>query len=512
MRKTFSKVVSAVLSAAMVLSLGAGVAVNGSSVSAEDEVQVTEEQPTATEDETQEGTDVEGVTYGYSAYLGFQTDGPYAYRDPCMDKTNGLTNKDYKYETQCMLPVDKPEVAATDVTSVKQVMSAPGQYTVSISGIDLVNKANISKKGTVTKATCFNMLYVTTDIPLTNKNVKCTNVTLKIDGKELKTLSEAPCKTDAKGYYQFMIADNYADSFNADNGIYKTLADYVNTGIYCNIEDAKKEIVGDKNKLTILPTSSVEISYTIEGGDWSKLPLAGTIGMKFTDGDFIYKVTGSASATTAGAVQIVGLSDAGKTKATLEIPAVVKEDKLTKAEYKVSSIAASALRTAAAKTVCFEESAVTSLPSGVFKGATALTTVKLGAKIKKIPSSAFEGCKKLTTVKMSDAVSSIGSKAFSGCTSIKTFKVSKSTKSISSKAFEGCTALTSVTLGKSTKKIGSSAFTNCKKLSKLAVSQKVKVSKNAFKGCKKTIKVSGKAANKKYTVEQIKKSGYKKVK
>ena len=38
------------------------------------------------------------------------------------------------------------------------------------------------------------------------------------------------------------------------------------------------------------------------------------------------------------------------------------------------------------------------------------------------------------------------------------------------------------------------------------------VGKNAFKGCKKTIKVSGKSANKKFTVEQIQKSGYKKVK
>ena len=62
------------------------------------------------------------------------------------------------------------------------------------------------------------------------------------------------------------------------------------------------------------------------------------------------------------------------------------------------------------------------------------------------------------------------------------------------------------------KSIGSSAFLNCKNITKLVVNQKVKVSKNAFKGCKKTIKVSGKAANKKYTVEQIKKSGYKKVK
>lgn len=495
MRKTFSKLVSAALSAAMVLSLGAGVAVNGSSAAAEDEVQVTDEQPTTTEEETQEGTDVEGVTYGFSAYLGFQTDGVWAYRDPCMSK-NGLTNKDYKYETQCMLPAGKAEVEATDVTSVNQIMSAPGEYTVSISGIDLVNKTNVDKKGNVSKATTFNMLYVSTDIPKSNAGVKCTNVTLKIDGQEIKTIKEAPCKPDSDpAYYDFMIADNYASNDGIDTSeIY-----------YGSSTDSK-------TRLTILPTSSIEISYTIEGGDWSNLPLAGTLGMKFTDGDFTYKVTKAGSATTAGAVQIVGLSDAGKAKATLEIPAVVKEDKLTKAEYTVSSIAASALRTVAAKTVCFEESAITSLPSGVFKGATALTTVKLGAKIKKIPSSAFEGCKKLTTVKMAATVSSIGSKAFSGCTSLKTFKASKSTKSIGSKAFEGCSALTSVTLGSATKKIGSSAFTNCKKLSKLAVSQKVKVSKNAFKGCKKTIKVSGKAANKKYTVEQIKKSGYSKVK
>lgn len=403
MRKLFSKVMSAALSTAMVVTLGAGAV--GSVASAAEEEQA----------------DVSGVTYGYTAYIGFQTDGPYAYRDPVLS-SNGLTSKTYKYESQAMLPVDKAEVEATDVTSVNPVMSSEGEYTTSISGIDLVNKKNISKKGTETKATTFNMLYVTVDVPLTNKGVKLTDVTLKIDGEVVKTLKEAPNKGDAKDGYQFMIADNYAPADKTD----------------------ASEIFNANDKLEILPTSSIEISYKISGGDWSKLPLAGTMGMKFSEGDFTYKVTQPASSTTEGTVQLTGFSTEGKTKSAIQIPATVNESNITNATYKVTGI-----------------------KSGAFK-ASSIKSADLtkAANIKAIPSNAFNGCKNLATVK----------------------------------------------LGSKIKKIGASAFLNCKNLTKLVVNQKVTVSKNAFKGCKKTIKVTGKAANKKYTVQQIKKSGYTKVK
>ena len=449
MRKLFSKLMSTTLSAAMLITLGAGTVGNVAS---------------AAEDEQ---ADVSGVTYGYTAYVGFQTDGPYAYRDPVLS-SNGLTNKTYKYETQAMLPVDKAEVEATDVTSVNPVMSAEGEYTTSISGIDLVNKKNISKKGTETKATTFNMLYVTVDVPLTNKGVKLTDVTLKVDGKVVRTLKEAPNKSDARDGYQFMIADNYAPADGTD----------------------ASEIFNANDKLEVLPTSSIEISYKISGGDWSKLPLAGTMGMKFSEGDFTYQVTQPASSTTEGKVQLTGLSTEGKAKSAIEVPATVNETKITNAAYKV-----------------------TGLKSGAFK-ASSIKSADLtkAVNIKSIPSNTFNGCKNLTTVKLNSVIKSIGSSAFAGCTSLKTFATGKATASIGSKAFSGCTKLQSVTLSKATKKIGSSAFLNCKNITKLVVNQKVKVSKNAFKGCKKTIKVSGKAANKKYTVEQIKKSGYKKVK
>lgn len=450
MRKVFSKTMSAVLSAAMIITLGSGTV--GSVVS-------------AAEDDDQ--SNVSGVTYGYTAYIGFQTDGPYAYRDPVLS-SNGLKSKTYKYETQAMLPVDKPEVQATDITSTNPVMSKEGEYTTSISGIDLVNKKNVSKKGTETKATTFNMLYVTVDIPLSNKGVKLTDVTLKIDGNVVKTLKEAPNKSDASDGYQFMIADNYAPGDGTD----------------------ASEIYNNNDKLEILPTSSIDITYKISGGDWSKLPLAGTMGMKFIEGDFTYEVTQPASSSTEGQVKLTGLSTEGKAKDSVEIPATVNEAKITNATYKI-----------------------TGLKSGAFKSSDVKTVdMTNAANIKSIPSNTFNGCKKLTSVKVNSAVKSIGSSAFAACTGLKTFTAGKSTASIGSKAFSGCTNLQSVTLGQATKKIGSSAFLNCKNLSKLSVSQKVKISKNAFKGCKKTISVSGKAANKKYTVEQIKKSGYSKVK
>lgn len=450
MRKVFSKVISAALSAAMIITLGAGSV--GSIASAAEE---------------NDESDVSGVTYGYTAYIGFQTDGPYAYRDPVLS-SNGLKSKTYKYETQAMLPVNKTSVEATDITSTNPVMSSEGEYTTSISGIDLVNKANVSKKGDETKATTFNMLYITVDIPLTNKGVKVTDVTLKIDGETVKTLKEAPNKSDARDGYQFMIADNYAPGDGTD----------------------ASEIFNDKDKLEVLPTSSIDITYKISGGDWSKLPLAGTMGMKFSEGDFTYEVTQPASSSTEGEVKLTGLSTEGKTKDTVDVPATVDEAKVTNATYKV-----------------------TGLKSGAFKSSDVKTVNLTNAKnIKSIPSNTFNDCKKLTTVKMNSVAKSVGASAFAGCTSLKSFTAGKATASIGSKAFSGCTSLQSVTLGQATKKIGASAFLNCKNLTKLSVSQKVSVGKNAFNGCKKTITVYGKAANKKYTVEQIIKSGYKKVK
>ena len=109
-----------------------------------------------------------------------------------------------------------------------------------------------------------------------------------------------------------------------------------------------------------------------------------------------------------------------------------------------------------------------------------------------IGAKAFENCKKLKKVKVGSTITSIGSSAFKKCTKLTGITYNKAIKSIATSTFEGCTSLSKITLGSKVKKI--------------------KVTKGAFKGCKKTIKVTGKKANKKYTVAQIKKSGYKKVK
>lgn len=542
MRKTFSKIVSGVLSAAMVLSLGTGVMLGSTSQVA-----------SAADDE---------VAVGYSAYLGFQTNGPFAYRDPMMDKPTtpvadrtGYFSTQYKYETQCMLPNSKDEsVVATDVNSVKQVMDKAGKYSVSISGIDLKNKYTheeiVSKKtgekqikDTYCKA--FNMLFITTNIPLTNKGVKCTNVELKIDGKSIKTLKVAPCKSDAAGYYQFMVADNYAADFDEKGpgaiaqGI-KTREEYVGTGIYNKFKDYKDwEQVDDAedptfgpNALSIMPTDSIELSYEITGGNWNDLPIVGAEGKVIEVGDFKYQIMVAPTSSTPGQASLVGVSAAGlANKGTLTIPTTIKDDKVTKSSYKVIAINEGALSAATATTV--DMGTWAAVPDKLCKGNKAVTTVKLGSatkigknafdgctaltaidasKIKSIGSSAFAGCTKLSSVKFGTAITSIGTKVFTGCKALKTIKLGKNIKSIGTSAFEKCAALKTVTLGKKTSKIGSKAFASCKKLSKLAVSTKVKVTKNAFKGCKATIKVTGKAANKKATVKNIKKSGYKKVK
>ena len=56
MRKVFSKLMSTTLSAAMLITLGAGTVGNVASAAEDDQA------------------DVSGVTYGYTAYVGFQTE------------------------------------------------------------------------------------------------------------------------------------------------------------------------------------------------------------------------------------------------------------------------------------------------------------------------------------------------------------------------------------------------------------------------------------------------------
>lgn len=366
----------------------------------------------------------------YNAYLSFQTD-TFVFRDTFNNDTYGLNSKDIDYKNEIGYwdgaAADTTKPARLKVAITDAVMTDNTAYNVSIKGANLQTlKGN---KSTDTASTAFNMVSISTDIPLAMKGVTMEKATLKIDGQVVKEYTVVPCKGDAVGYYQFMLADGYAPADGTKDAAYPS---------------------GDL--LKVLPTDSIEISYTMKGVDFDRRDVGPAKGKTFSAGDFKYKVTKTAvqsgdKAPTKGTVQVVGLSKKGKKKASVSL------------------------------------------------GAT--------AKVKVTSPSAVTATYKITTMKK---------KAFAGSSKLKKFNAKKATnlKALSAGAFTNCKKLTSVVLGKKMNKIPATAFKGCKKLSSITCNAKLKsVSKSAFKGCKKKIKIAGKskAANKK----KIKKA-YKKVK
>ena len=364
----------------------------------------------------------------YDAYLGFQTD-TYVFRNTWNDDTYGLNSKEIDYKTE-VGSWDSDKLVKNKVTFTDASMTDNTTYTVAVDGLNL--QAIKGSKATDQASKQFNMLFVSTTIPLSMKGVKMTNATLKIDGNVVKEYTVAPCKGDAVGYYQFMLANAYGPGDGTVDCPYP-----------------------DGDTLKVIPTSKIEISYTLSGVDFDSHVLGKAKGKTFTSGDYKYKVTKECvkSATApaiAGAVKVVGLSAKGLKKASLSLGASTKV-----------------------------------VSKGAIDGSADATY-----KITSIKSGAFSKSKKLKSVSLKKA------------TNIKT---------ISSGAFAKCKKLAKVELGKKTTKISAKAFQNDKKLKSLKLNAKLKkVSKNAFKGCKKKIKVSGKA--KKANIKILKKSGYKKFK
>lgn len=312
----------------------------------------------------------------YNAYVGFQTDN-YIFRDP-WNKAD--SNKYYKHDTQiCISESGKGRGIDAKITNAQ--MKDNTTYTISISGVNMQTlKSNDSGAKTATQ---FNMLYVDTDIPLAMKGVSAVNASLKIDGKVVKTGMTLPCKPDADGYYQLMVADAYSQ----DDGI-------------------KNVPYPKENALKTLPTSDIEITFTMQGvnfkQDFSTKTIGPNKGKTFTKGNLKYKVTKVATETAgkkkAGTVSVVGLSKKGKKAKSLSVPATVKNT----GSYKVAT-----------------------LGKNVFKGAKA-TKITLSKNIKKIPASAFANCKKLKSLKLNAKLSKVDKKAFKGCK--KTIKIAGKSK------------------------------------------------------------------------------------
>ncbi|MBR5956927.1 MAG: leucine-rich repeat domain-containing protein [Salinivirgaceae bacterium] len=117
-------------------------------------------------------------------------------------------------------------------------------------------------------------------------------------------------------------------------------------------------------------------------------------------------------------------------------------------------------------------------------GGSKLKTVNVGDFVTKIPNSAFAACENLTTVNFSNSVTIVDDAAFYYCTGLESIAIPNSVKEIRFSAFEGCTGLKSIIISDSLKTLESHAFINCSSLASIVIPEATTtVGNNVFYGC-----------------------------
>ena len=112
---------------------------------------------------------------------------------------------------------------------------------------------------------------------------------------------------------------------------------------------------------------------------------------------------------------------------------------------------------------------VTTIDSGVFAGCTSLTSVTIPNSVKSIGDSAFSGCTSLASIKIPDSVNSIGDNAFAGCDKLTNVIIPDSLTSIIWCTFYSCDSLANVIIGNSVTTIGERAFYWCTGLTSITI-------------------------------------------
>ena len=359
------------------------------------------------------------ATKGIHAFIAYQMDGTWDYR-------NGYKPNDLgKQDTYDFIKAAGGEVKAKDVKVQDVLLTRDGEYTVSISGIDL------------TAATKYNLLSIATDLSAKTEDnpdgayadVKLSVTSLKVDGAEVATNLDLVQKADELYYYYPLInkwnADDKGPLFDKtdaeelavpENSIEIT---FKVTGLKAALNDLKNGTYKDpetgenvkNDSITqddidasdgVLPTPSVQPSEKpnvtpapTNSPAPTKAPQAPKKGVKVTSGKVVYKVTKAATAKKAGTLSLVGLSKAGKKASSLSAPATAK---INGYSYKVTSIGKNAFKGANAKTISLSKN-IKSIPAGAFANCKKLSTLKVKAKLTKVAKKAFKGCKKTIKVK-----------------------------------------------------------------------------------------------------------------
>lgn len=133
----------------------------------------------------------------YHAYLGFQTNN-WDYRN---DYETDADADDYDFFKQAIIdgyPTDTDTVGIDNAS-----ITGNGTYSVKIDGADFTN------------STQFNSLYISTDIPVTLKNIEFSDITVIIDGREAAVLENglvnAACLSGSKKYYMIMAVNLFGN-------------------------------------------------------------------------------------------------------------------------------------------------------------------------------------------------------------------------------------------------------------------------------------------------------------
>ena len=157
------------------------------------------------------------------------------------------------------------------------------------------------------------------------------------------------------------------------------------------------------------------------------------VGARFTTGNFVYGVTAEAQGTVKAAVKIRGLSEDGKTKTSVTIPASVTWQGVN---YVVSGINEKSFKNNTKLTSVKVGKNVTYIGKRAFQGMTSLKSLTIGSGVTKIKKFAFAGCKSLRKVTIPAKTTFIGEKAFQNCKKLKAVIInSKKINTINSNAF-----------------------------------------------------------------------------
>lgn len=165
---------------------------------------------------------------GIHAYIAYQMNGTWDYRNTYR---TSKTDSNYNY-----IKAGGEEVNAADVQVRDVFLNRDGQYTIALKGVDL----------SASKA--FNILGIATDISAKTENnrngiysdVKVTDASIKIDGKEVASGMNLPQKED-ENFYCFILKNCFG------------------------IENSGPLYVGSKDEILPTPEDSIEITFTISG-------------------------------------------------------------------------------------------------------------------------------------------------------------------------------------------------------------------------------------------------------